>query len=165
MRFRTAAAAALALTLLTSCGSSAGSTKEKSLRIATEDQIRTELTQISDRVYAALGVKGKFGESDDVNFSLCASFGDQPDIKDAIHFWQVDDLDPAELNPAIERLRDYLKANGWTNIGEGWDADHVDREVWGKNPENTAAIKAEAFTPKNRLIFQVSTPCFKIPAA
>ncbi|MFB9368251.1 hypothetical protein [Kitasatospora albolonga] len=130
------------------------------MRTATKDQIRTELKELSARVYAATGLKGRLGENDTVNFSVCE--GKPENVKDAIHFWQVDDLGPDELNPGVEKLREYFKANGWTGIGEKRDAAKVDLEVWARNPENTAAVWAQAFSPKNRVIFRVSTPCFQV---
>ncbi|MFI5529356.1 hypothetical protein ACIA8O_12535 [Kitasatospora sp. NPDC051853] len=134
------------------------------MRVTNEATIEAELRKVSEQVYGVLGVKGRRGEGDAVNFSQCEGQSD-PNVRDAIHFWQVDDLDPAELNPAVERLRDHLKASGWIGLGEKWDAGKVDLEVWGKNPEKTVAVWAQAFHPKNRVIFRVSTPCFRLPAA
>ncbi|MFJ9521094.1 hypothetical protein ACIRPK_22930 [Kitasatospora sp. NPDC101801] len=164
-RLRTVAAAVLVLTLLTSCGPTADSTKDTSLRIATEDQIRAELKQASDRAYQALGVKGRLGQSEAVNFSGCEDHGGSKDARDAIHFWQVDDLDPVELNPAVERLQKWLKDEGWGGLGDQWDANRVDHEVWGKNPEKTVAVWAQSFRPMNRIIFRVSAACFQPPAS
>ncbi|MER5865231.1 hypothetical protein [Kitasatospora sp. NPDC002040] len=164
MRIRTAAAAVLALTLLTSCGTTTGSTKDTSLRIATEDQIGNELKQVSAKVQEALAVKGRTGQSEALNFSDCQDKGTEKGSRDAIHFWQIDDLAPADLDPAIDRLNAYFKANGWDGLGHERTADKADLQTWGKNPEKTVAVFAQSFHPMNRIIVRVSSNCFKPPA-
>ncbi|WP_405019808.1 hypothetical protein OHV05_26080 [Kitasatospora sp. NBC_00070] len=163
MKFRTAAAAVLALTLLTSCGTTAGSTKDTSLRIATEDQIGNELKQVSAKVQEAFAVKGRTGQSEALNFSDCEDKDADKGARDAIHFWQIDDLAPADLDPAVSRLYKYFEVNGWIGLGQERTADKADLKVWAKNPEKTVAVFAQSFHPMNRIIVQVSSSCFKIP--
>ncbi|MGW2400845.1 hypothetical protein ACWCYY_30210 [Kitasatospora sp. NPDC001664] len=156
--------AVLALTLLTSCGLTAGSEKDTSLRIAPEIQIKAELERVSEQVYQLLGVTGSREQGNEVNFSQCEGQSDRQ-VRSAIHFWQVDGLDPAGLNQAVERVRDQLKAAGWIGAGEQWDTTHTDLEVWVKNPEKTVAVWAQALSERKRVIFRVSSSCFRLPAA
>ncbi|BFV56610.1 hypothetical protein KCMC57_up17140 [Kitasatospora sp. CMC57] len=164
MKLRTAAAAVLALTLLTSCGTTAGSTKDTSLRIATEDQIGNELKQVSAKVQEVLAVQGRTGQSEALNFSDCEDQDAGRGTRDAIHFWQIDDLAPADLVPAIDRLHEYFQAGGWNGIGHERTAENSDLRTWAKNPEKTVAVVAESFRPMNRIIVRVSSNCFRPPA-
>ncbi|MFJ8045611.1 hypothetical protein ACIRBX_34395 [Kitasatospora sp. NPDC096147] len=134
------------------------------MRIAPEIQIKAELERVSEQVYQALGVTGSREQGNEVNFSQCEGQKDAK-VRSAIHFWQVDGLDPEGLNQAVERVRDHLKASGWIGAGEQWDATHTDLEVWAKNPEKTVAVWSQALRDRKRVIFRVSSSCFRLPDA
>ncbi|MGW6915824.1 hypothetical protein ACWGB8_18715 [Kitasatospora sp. NPDC054939] len=168
---RTAAALTTLVLLLlaTACGSGGSGTstddKEKPMRSASKQQVEEELRGQSDTVHKALGVQGRRNEDnvDAISFLTCSDkAGKRLDgTYNAAFFWSIEEVDPAELQPAVTRLHEYMKANGWTATGFGQVGKSSDYEAWGTHPQLPVTVKVESVAGMRRIAVTTGTGCHK----
>jgi hypothetical protein len=159
------AAVAVLLVTATACGTGGNlntSSEGKKLPIVHPDAAKKKVHEYSSRIYQALAVKGRTGQSDYTQPIDCGT--ERSDVYAMAHYWQIDEVPEGKQYPALQRLRDYLK-------GEGWKISRFDKLQKGKwptlraeNPSNGYTITSEGITEMKRIGIEVFSPCLKLPA-
>ncbi|MFF1872743.1 hypothetical protein [Streptomyces sp. CB03911] len=154
-----------ALALLFGATACSDHTEDKPMRSATQQQVKQELLGQSDPIHRALGVQGVRDErnADSISFLLCSDKGGgkQEGVFNAGYFWQINQLEPAETQAAVKRLYEYMKANGWKDVGFQTLGTSSEVEAWGGHPQLAVGVKAESVSDLGRIAITTGTGCFK----
>ncbi len=128
------------------------------IRTASLASVVADLHRHSSTVYAALRVNGRTGQSDCVSVAACDDA--TPDVKDAIHFWQLDDLRAGDLHPAVRRAHAHLLQHGWRDVELRRDGETS--QCWARHPHEPYAVHLLTLGHLRRLAVSVSTAPFRV---
>jgi hypothetical protein len=129
------------------------------------DTAEHQLATYSSRFFDAVQLLGRTGQSDaflpaGVTDPM-GNFAD--DLYAMTHYWQIDDLAPDELQPAVERLHAHLVAAGWALERFDLPPEVPSAVVIAENPADGYRVYAKGFVPMKRVFFRVTTPVLRVP--
>jgi hypothetical protein len=109
------------------------------------DKVKAEVEQASSRILEIMALKGKVTDTGAMT-ARCTDYDSDDEVYRARHPWSVYQVSVADMEKAMDRLRDELPKKGWKIVKDGVDDSPA------KSPQIVAESKDDDFAVDVRLL-------------
>jgi hypothetical protein len=115
------------------------------VKVRDGDAVKAEVEQASSRILEIMALKGKVTDTGAMS-TRCADYDPEEEVYRARHPWSVYQAPVADMQKAMDRLRDELPKRGWKIVKDGVDNSPA------KSPQLVAQSNEDEFAVDVRLL-------------
>ncbi|MFE7932162.1 hypothetical protein ACFU6S_26235 [Streptomyces sp. NPDC057456] len=109
------------------------------------ETVKAEVEQTSSRILEIMALKGKVTDTGAMT-TRCTDYDSDQEVYRSRHPWSVYQVPVADMEKAMERLREELPKKGWKIVKDGAD------DSAAKSPQIVAQSKGDEFAVDVRLL-------------